>query len=850
MKVFLSHSTKDKDFVQQLAAAIVGGGSETWLCEVDVGTYENFVAEVERGLKWCDVAVLVWSPDAAASKWTEAEWTSVLARQVAEQKTRLGIVLLRNHPLPELLRTTNYIDARTDTREAFRRVVAWLEHRESVKRFLGLPEYRPQDFVGRAVYLQQLRTTFSGEPTVFLLNGEPGAGKSTLALQFAWDAQKDFDAVVYQTCGQRSIDTITAELVERLPIDVKTLPPDKQRDAAKDWLRQRESLLILDDVWPNNGKIEIREFEPGPSCSVLYTSRQKSISGVVPRQTSKVEKFTDAEAEELFHTYLDESFSQQEVDNNRQPLLDFASRVEMLPIAVSVGASLLREMSATSLTRAVSKLNVGSLSDGVKNVNNLFAQTIASQTERDQQLLAACAVCVPEGFWLPLAAQIAELSEDDADEAANVLVRGSLLRVLDRDRRRFQLHALLREQLRSRAGRQGLANLQERHAQALKVLFKDWETRWEACRECLAEVTLAAAYLHGRRKDENAPELDFDDLGWMLAVKGFAVGERIGEWESALQIMRQQESLWIKKNHPRGKQFLQASYGNQALILESWGQLGEALALHKHAEAIAAELGDKSSLQAIYGNQALIVRAWGRFDEAMELLKKQEVICLESGNKDGLQRSYGNQALILSDWGRLDEAMALHRKEENIALELGNKDSLQRSYGNQALILDAWENLDGAMELLKKKEVICLELGNKDGLQQTYGNQALILESQGQLEEALKLHKQQESISLDLGSKDGLQRSYGNQANILIRQGKFTEAEGLLQKKEALCSELSNKRSLGYCYGQWADLEAARGDHVAQKQKLQEAVAVFTELNMPRERGTVQAKLDRLNSSN
>lgn len=68
MKVFLSHSTKDKDFVQQLSAAIVGAGSETWLCESDVEKHANFVAEIERGLRWCDVALLIWSPAAAASK--------------------------------------------------------------------------------------------------------------------------------------------------------------------------------------------------------------------------------------------------------------------------------------------------------------------------------------------------------------------------------------------------------------------------------------------------------------------------------------------------------------------------------------------------------------------------------------------------------------------------------------------------------------------------------------------------------------------------------------------------------------------------------------------------------------
>jgi hypothetical protein len=43
----------------------------------------------------------------------------------------------------------------------------------------------------------------------------------------------------------------------------------------------------------------------------------------------------------------------------------------------------------------------------------------------------------------------------------------------------------------------------------------------------------------------------------------------------------------------------------------------------------------------VYGNQALILQAWGRLDEAMALNKKQEAICLELGHKDGLQQSYG-----------------------------------------------------------------------------------------------------------------------------------------------------------------------------------------------------------------
>jgi TIR domain len=164
MKVFLSHSTKDKEFVQQLADALTGAGFEPWLCEVDIEHGDNFVADIEEGLTQCDVALAVWSPDAAASNWTKEEWTSVLARQVTEQKTRLGIILLREHPLPQLLRTKDYIDARSDQAAAILETIQWLKRRESVQRLSGvkapiyLPDYRPKDFVGREASLSRLQS--------------------------------------------------------------------------------------------------------------------------------------------------------------------------------------------------------------------------------------------------------------------------------------------------------------------------------------------------------------------------------------------------------------------------------------------------------------------------------------------------------------------------------------------------------------------------------------------------------------------------------------------------------------------------------------------------------------------
>ena len=142
------------------------------------------------------------------------------------------------------------------------------------------------------------------------------------------------------------------------------------------------------------------------------------------------------------------------------------------------------------------------------------------------------------------------------------------------------------------------------------------------------------------------------------------------------------------------------------------------MVLLKKQEAICLELGDQDGLQASYGNQALILQDWGRLEEAMALHKKQEAICLELGDQDGLQdelRESGVDPQGLGASGRGNGVCLRSRKPS--AWSWATSICLQTSYGNQALILKAWGRLEEAMALLKKQEAICLELGDQEGLQ-------------------------------------------------------------------------------------------------------------------------------------
>ena len=76
MKVFLSDSTKDAAFITNLATVPEANGFTPWLCEVGIDKAENFIAKINDGLAQADIALLVWSYDAAKSAWTKERMDS------------------------------------------------------------------------------------------------------------------------------------------------------------------------------------------------------------------------------------------------------------------------------------------------------------------------------------------------------------------------------------------------------------------------------------------------------------------------------------------------------------------------------------------------------------------------------------------------------------------------------------------------------------------------------------------------------------------------------------------------------------------------------------------------------
>jgi hypothetical protein len=122
--VFLSHSSKDKDFVRQLHADLKAIGHQPWLDEWEIKVGECIVTKVERALADADFVVVVMSPNSVASGWVDREWKAKYWNEITEKKITVLPLMLADCPVPLLLQTRRYADFRTNPSVGFMNLVS------------------------------------------------------------------------------------------------------------------------------------------------------------------------------------------------------------------------------------------------------------------------------------------------------------------------------------------------------------------------------------------------------------------------------------------------------------------------------------------------------------------------------------------------------------------------------------------------------------------------------------------------------------------------------------------------------------------------------------------------------
>ncbi len=159
-------------------------------------------------------------------------------------------------------------------------------------------------FTGRdAAVDEPTRLLTDPDPQPVVLTGEPGVGKSSLAVRVAHRLHDDFpDGQLYAhlagATAPRPVGDVLADLLRSLGVTGPGIPDDTHAKAAvlRSRLAGRRVLLVLADAADPG---QVRPLLPGtPSSAVLVTSRRR-LSGLVNAHRVTVGSLTDAAALDL-----------------------------------------------------------------------------------------------------------------------------------------------------------------------------------------------------------------------------------------------------------------------------------------------------------------------------------------------------------------------------------------------------------------------------------------------------------------------------------------------------------------------------------------------------------------------
>ncbi len=128
MKIFISHSSKDKPFARWISTDLKAAGHNPWLDEWEIKVGESIPTKISKGVKDADFVIVILSAHAVKSNWVEREWQIKYWDEVNKGNIQVLPVLYKDCEIPALLKTKRYADFRHSYNNGLEDILAAIEH--------------------------------------------------------------------------------------------------------------------------------------------------------------------------------------------------------------------------------------------------------------------------------------------------------------------------------------------------------------------------------------------------------------------------------------------------------------------------------------------------------------------------------------------------------------------------------------------------------------------------------------------------------------------------------------------------------------------------------------------------
>ena len=126
-RIFLSHSSKDRDFAEKLALDLTQRGFRVWLDRWHMGIGEHLTQSVRSGVTSSAFLVVVLSPHTSKSKWVSDELAWATAQERAQGRKILLPVRIGRGKVPKQVRDRVYADFSDSYSAALRQMESRLQ---------------------------------------------------------------------------------------------------------------------------------------------------------------------------------------------------------------------------------------------------------------------------------------------------------------------------------------------------------------------------------------------------------------------------------------------------------------------------------------------------------------------------------------------------------------------------------------------------------------------------------------------------------------------------------------------------------------------------------------------------
>jgi hypothetical protein len=120
---FISHNRADKALAEEIGMRLVAEGCGVWFDKWEIAPGDSIFGRINDGLGKTTHLLVLWSKDAAVSRWVGSELAAAISRMLGDGSMRVVPVRLDDTPLPPLLADIAYIDYRKPSEAGLREVV-------------------------------------------------------------------------------------------------------------------------------------------------------------------------------------------------------------------------------------------------------------------------------------------------------------------------------------------------------------------------------------------------------------------------------------------------------------------------------------------------------------------------------------------------------------------------------------------------------------------------------------------------------------------------------------------------------------------------------------------------------